>query len=208
MDTKLAEIQSAPIEFDVLREIYRAYGSPKDKIARLAKAGTLVRLKKGLYVVSPSIAAHPVSPCLVANRLYGPSYVSMQTALSLYHMIPEHVYATLSVTIKRSKIYNTPLGRYEYLQIPPRYFPIGIQMNDNGNTAYLIATPEKALCDMIVLSRMLRIQSKTAMREFIEDDLRIDMSAIDRPDISIIDAVIESGVKRREMLLLKEYIHG
>ena len=74
----------------------------------------IIRLKKGLYVVAPSVSRVALSTELIANHLYAPSYVSMQTALRYYSLIPEAVYTTQSMTLKHSRCFDTPVGRFEY----------------------------------------------------------------------------------------------
>lgn len=91
-----------PIEFDVLVAMLNDYQSPKDKISLLEKNGSLIRLKKGLYVVSTELSQQKLSRELVANHLLSPSYVSLESALSYYGLIPEKVYSVRSVTTKRA----------------------------------------------------------------------------------------------------------
>ena len=64
---------------------------------------------------------------------------------------------------------------------------------------FLIATPEKALCDMILCTRNLRIQSVKAMQIYLEEDLRIDMLAIKKYNTDIIKSCIVIGKKRTEL---------
>ena len=194
-----------PVTYDVLKEKYRAYNSPKDKIARLVSAGELTRLKKGLFLPCSLGNAAAASRELIANTLRGPSYVSLQTALAFYGMIPEYVYSTRSITTKRSKVYQTQLGRFDYSTAKPEYFSIGIKSLTIDGVSFLIASPEKAVCDMIAMTPKLRIQSAKAMREYLEEDMRIDISELERIDFSIFDSVIAACVKRMEIGLLKEY---
>jgi predicted transcriptional regulator of viral defense system len=81
------------------------------KAKRLEQSGEIVRLKKGLYMVSPAVSRREVSPFLLANHIYGPSYVSMQTALRYYGLIPEAVYAVQSMTLGTAKTTPTVRGR-------------------------------------------------------------------------------------------------
>jgi len=208
MDARLATIQSMPCEYDVLKMLYGEYASPKDKIARLAAEGQLVRLKKGLYAVGPGQAARSVLLGLIANRLYGPSYVSLETALYLYQMIPERVFEIRSLTTKRSRLFENGLGRFRYYQVAAQYLCVGADIYQDVGGNYLMARPEKALCDMIAVARNLRIQSAGAMRVFMEEDLRIDLEQTPTMEAAIFDAVIATGTKRREMRLLKEYCNN
>jgi len=203
MDAKLTI--SVPVTYDYLTEQYKAYRSPNDKLSRLAKGGELIRLKKGLYLPAEREGQRLAPAELIANLLLGPSYVSLETALSFYGMIPERVYTTRSVTTKRSKSFQTPVGRFEYFTVNHRYFSIGVRSIVRDGVAFLMASPEKAICDMIVKTAGLKIQSLKAMREYIEEDLRIDLAEVMPMDSSIFSEVLDVGVKRREIEFLKEY---
>jgi len=192
-----------PIDYNVLAAALSGYQSPKDKISLLEKNGSIIRLKKGLFVVSSDINQQQLSRELIANHLYGPSYISLESALSFYGLIPEKVYTVRSVTAKRAKRYSTKLGNFEYKTIPLDYYAIGIRQEIvNNEYAYLIATPEKAICDMILSTRNFRIQSVKAMQIFLEEDLRIDLSVTKAYNTDIIKSCIETGIKKTELTQL------
>ena len=77
----LEQLGVIPVDYAVLRTLFAAYKFPKNKIASFEKEGKLIRLKKGMYVVSPDVSGELLSVELIANHLYGPSYVSMESAL-------------------------------------------------------------------------------------------------------------------------------
>jgi len=211
MDTKFAinnKGTQAPISYDFLKEQFKEYRSPKDKISRLVKEGKLIRLKKGLFLPSSDKNSDIFSLGAAANSLYGPSYVSLHTALSYYGMIPERVYSIRSMTTKRGKTFKTSVGWFDYSTAGKEYFPIGIRSVNYDEVSFLIASPEKAICDMIMVTSGLRIQSAKAMRKFIEDDMRIELPDDEPVEFSVIDRVLETGIKRREMQLLREYIEN
>ena len=198
-----------PIDTAALKAALDDYKSPKDKITTLEQSGLLIRLKRGLFVVAPMVHNQPLSKELIANHIYGPSYISLQTALSFYGLIPERVHTVCSMTTKRSSSFINPLGNFDYITVPAAYFAIGIRQEIvNNNYAYLIATPEKALCDMIVETKGLKLQSIKAMQNYLEEDLRIDLSVIEHYDIDIINQCIELGSKKRELTLLYKLLQG
>ena len=198
-----------PIDTAALKAALDDYKSPKDKITTLEQSGLLIRLKRGLFVVAPMVHSQPLSKELIANHIYGPSYLSLQTALSFYGLIPERVHTVCSMTTKRSSSFINPLGNFDYITVPAAYFAIGIRQEIvNNNYAYLIATPEKALCDMIVETKGLKLQSIKAMQNYLEEDLRIDLSVIEHYDIDIINQCIELGSKKRELTLLYKLLQG
>ena len=192
-----------PFDTATLTAALGYYKSPKDKLASMEQADDLIRLKRGLYVATPSLQNQPLSKELIANHIYGPSYVSFQTALSFYGLIPERVHTVGSMTIKRSRSFSTPLGSFEYTGTTKEYYAIGIRQEIVNNAyAYLIATPEKAICDIIVQTAGLRLQSIKAMQAYLEEDMRIDLSVIDHYDVEIIKQCIQVSKKKKELTLL------
>jgi predicted transcriptional regulator of viral defense system len=196
-----------PIDFSALASVFDDHKFPKDKISNLEKKGDLIRLKKGSYVVSTKIHNQPISNELIANHLYGPSYVSFESALSFYNLIPERVHTIRSMTIKRSRKFSNSLGNFEYISASKKYYEIGIGQNIiNNEYAYLIASPEKALCDIIVATHRLRIQSVKAMQIYLEEDMRMDFSVIEQFNIEIIKQCIATGKKKTELIQLYELL--
>ena len=193
----LDQIRNTPVDYATLVTLLRDYRFPKDKIAAMEKQQQLIRIKKGLFVVAQQEGTSPISRELIANHLYGPSYVSLESALSYHNLIPERVYRVRSVTMKRFKMYDTPLGVFEYRTVSPEYFSIGIhQQVTQDNTAFLIASPEKALCDLIVLSSGLRLQSSKAVKIYLEENLRIDLFENRSWNTEIISQCMEVGKKK------------
>jgi hypothetical protein len=204
---RLKNIGVIPINKDILYSLYSDLKQPKDKVSDLERKGLVIRIKRNLYVVAPKVHNQEISTELVANHLYSPSYVSLESALAYYGLIPERVFTMRSVCTKLHKQYDTPLGHFEYVKVPAQYYPIGVRQEIIGNSyAFLIASPEKALCDKIVTTPNLRLQSVKAMREYLEEDLRFEMSALQNFDIEIIRQCVELGRKKNELNLLSEII--
>jgi hypothetical protein len=202
----LAAFGNTPIEYATLVAMLSHYKSPKDKISALEKQKKLIRIKKGLFVAVPKDGTSSICRELIANHLYGPSYISLESALSFHNLIPERVYSVLSVTTKRSKKYNTPFGIFDYRTVLPSYFSIGIQLQKSDNkTAFLMASPEKALCDMILLSSGLRLQSSKAVKSYLEEDLRLDLSEKQRWNSQIILDCLNVGKKKTELTQLLKF---
>jgi hypothetical protein len=110
--------------------------------------------------------------------------------------------------MKMRKNYDTPLGHFEYVKMPSTYFPIGVRQEIvNNQYAFLIASPEKALCDLILYTNNLRLQSVGAMQTYLEDDLRIDFSAIEHWNTEIVKQCAEMGRKKLELKLLEKFFN-
>ncbi|KAA6343735.1 hypothetical protein EZS27_008613 [termite gut metagenome] len=204
---ELEKLGNIPIDNAVLSDIIGNYKFPRNKIATMEKRNEIVRLKKGLYVVSEKISRKKISRELIANHLYGASYVSLEAALSHYGLIPEKVFTIRSITTKRAKQFKNTFGYFEYISVPANYFSIGIRQQIVDNEyAYLIATPEKALCDLILATPRLRLQSVRVVQTYLEDDLRIDFSAVQNIDTGILRQCAEVGRKKVELRQLLKFL--
>jgi hypothetical protein len=200
---------SIPFDHRTLLTCLREYKRPNDKIARLLAAGDLLQIKKGLYVAGAEHRSQPVSLPLVANRLYGPSYVSLDFALSWHGLIPEGVYEVSSVTPRRAKQYSTPLGQFSYTHTDAALYGIGVTMEENPDgSCFLIASAEKALCDKVSFTRNLPATSATAMRTYLEDDLRIDLDTLATMDTAPIRQCAVAGYKSRQLQALCKVVES
>ena len=200
MDT-MNLLHNIPVSSAVLKSFLSNLKYPKNKISDMGKNGELIRLKKDLYVYSKSA----ISKELIANHLYGLSYISLETALAYYGMIPERVYTIRSMTTKRAKTFTTPLGRFEYKTVSSDYFSIGLQQEIIENQyAFLIATPTKAICDTIVTTPNLRLQSVRAMQSYLTENLRIDFDTLKTLDKDVVRQCIETGKKKAELECLSK----
>lgn len=199
----LKQLGVIPVDYSVLRTLFSKYKFPKNKIASLENEGSLIRLKKGMYVVSPEVSGELLSVELIANHLYGPSYVSMESALRHYGLIPEQVFTIRSATTNRSKNFEDSIAQFQYVCVNENYYSIGIvqKIVDNKYT-FLIASPEKALCDLIVSTPHLNFQSMRAVEIYLEKNLRLDTSAFAVMDKSIIEQCVVTGKKKKTLELI------
>ena len=111
----LVKFGNVPVQIGSIAACFDCLSLPNEKIRALEKDGQLIRLKRGLYVVSSEVSGEPVNACLCANHIYGPSYVSLQYALRYYGLIPEQVFTVTSMTMKHSMVFYTPLARFDYV---------------------------------------------------------------------------------------------
>src|SRR5436853_1726605 len=121
------------------------------QLSRWVKAGRLYQLRRGLYAVAPPFQRVYPHPFLVANRLVSGSYVSLQSALGHFALIPESVPVTTSVTTGRPGRWSTPLGTYDYRHLQPDFLTGFRRTLLMGGQEALLATPEKALLDLVYL---------------------------------------------------------
>jgi hypothetical protein len=202
----LAEFGSVPIDFQMLKSVFPHHTAIHNKVSDLEKSGVIIRLKKGLFVVSPPISGQLLSTSLIANHIYGPSYISNKTALSYYGLIPERVYTTQSMTTKHSRKFTNSLGLFEYTQCADQYFAVGITQATENKLQYLIATPEKALCDLITCTSGLLLRYKSEAITYLQDDLRMDMQAFYKMDVQILKQCMLYGKKKSTIKVLTQLI--
>ena len=171
----LSKYSDQPISSQVLLGLIRGYRRPYDKIMEMVNQGILVQLRRGLYMMSPLVSSITPEPFLIANHLYGPSYISLESALFHWGLIPERVYEISSVTPKISKRFMAQNTVYSYTHLPIAYYPMGIQSLSLTETqTVLIAGPEKALCDKVITTAGINLRSKQQTMAFLVEDLRIE----------------------------------
>ena len=120
------------------------------QLTRWTKSGRIYQLRRGLYAIAPPYQKVKPHPFVISNHLQRASYVSLQTALSFYGMIPETIQSTVSVTSGRPEHLSTPLGSFEFRHVKPDLLR-GYHMTDLRGQQALVASPEKALLDLIYL---------------------------------------------------------
>lgn len=205
MDFKEAIKQYAeePITRQLILPLLKQYKRPYDKISELIKQEILIPVKRGIYVAGPKLNTQTPEPFLLANHISGPSYVSNESALSHWGLIPERVYEITSTTIQISKTYKTPLGRFVYIHAPLPYYSFGIrQVKLTNRQMVLIASAEKALCDKIINTSGLLLRSSKQTIEYLLDDLRIDEQALKDLDIKEITNWINDSPKKESLNML------
>lgn len=120
------------------------------QLARWVTAGRVIRLRRGLYSIAPPYNKTRPHPFLVANHLQPASYVSLQTALAFYGLIPDTVNRVTSVTAGRPEDLDTPLGSFEFRHVKSGLL-FGYRSMDVSSQPALVALPEKALLDLVYL---------------------------------------------------------
>jgi len=195
----LKQLGIIPVDYALLSSIFSDYKYPRNKIANLEIEGKLIRLKRSLYVVSPDVSGKFLSTELIANHIYGPSYISMESALRYYGLIPESVRMVRSMTTKRSRIFENSISRFDYINCSEVYYPIGINQKIGDDYSFLIASPEKALCDLIAYTPKVRPRFINAMLLYLEEDIRLDMETFYKLDVNIFRQCAEVSKKKNDL---------
>jgi predicted transcriptional regulator of viral defense system len=195
--------QGQPLTRQILMDLLQEYRRPYDKINDLVKKKVLQQVKRGVFIPGPKASIPAPENLLMANHLWGPSYVSTDSALSYWGMIPERVYETCSMTTNLAKTYKTPVGRFRYIKLPLPYYSFGIQRVEvSANQMVLIAGKEKALCDKIITTQRLKLRSVKQTREYLMEDLRISRDTLRELDTRFINDYIKESPKQESISIL------
>lgn len=203
----LSNIQTI-IEKHLLELQLTGYKRKNDKISEMVRSGELIPLVRAKYISGKAYKAGKISTFLIANGLYGPSYISGFTALFYYGWIPEKVVGMESVTTKRSRKFETPIGRFEYKKVAVNSFHVGISYKLHGEKGFLIACPTKALIDVLWTENVTHITSLQALDDYLFENLRIDENEFVHVDEHILNQCIQVGRKKRLLRLLKKLLRS
>lgn len=191
----------------MLKERYKSYANPLDKIKRDAKSGVIFRINRGVYETDGN-----VDPYLLAASILSPSYLSFDFALSYYGLIPEKVVSitSASLNVRKNKTFINAFGRFEFSDIPPEVFSEGITYIENGSYTVKIATKEKAICDSLYKWRV--VKNVERLKELLFTDKRIDEMVFSTCDFELMSRLAALYHKTNLNLLIKlirkEYING
>lgn len=134
----LRDIRKIEVDFDLRR------------LAEWQKKGYIKMLRRGYYIFSDQEINEPVL-FLIANKIYSPSYVSLEMALSYYNLIPEGVYSVTSASTRKTEKFKTPLAEFSYRRLKPELF-FGYRLAEVNNQQYKISEIEKTVLDYLYLN--------------------------------------------------------
>ncbi len=170
-------------------------------IKRAIREGYLVPIRRDLYLIK-NAKRTLLNYFEIASIIYGPSYLSFESALSYHGWIPEAVRTITCASVKRAKEFETPVGIFSYEHIPIKAFSFGVEQHQQDALTLFIASPVKALAD-IVYARKRTWESM----EDLSEDLRIEIESFQNSDKKLLGEIIENypspRVKKALNVLLK-----
>jgi hypothetical protein len=192
-----------PLLKQVLLDLLKEYKRPFDKLDDLVKQQVLTQVRRGVYIPGPNLDMQGPEPFLLANHLYGPSYVSLDAALSYWELIPEQVYEITSVTTRNTRQFISAAGRFTYRHMPSPWYSYGIQQVKlaDKQTA-LLAGKEKALCDKLIATAGLQLRSIPQARQLLTEDLRMEPETLKSLDTEMMAGWLSEAPKRRTIEIL------
>jgi hypothetical protein len=133
------------------KDVIRGQKDPQNELNQLnrwTKKGLLIRLRRGMYVLNANDRKASPNINTIANRLYEPSYVSLEYALNFYGLIPESVKDVTSLTTRKTNVFRNELGVFSYSHLKPKAFR-GFKEMGSRHAPYYMAEPEKAVADFV-----------------------------------------------------------
>ena len=189
-------------DYQTLVNALSHYARPRNKISDLLRLQHIIRVKKGLYIFGPKYRKEPYSREVLANLIYGPSYISLEYALAYYGLIPECVETVTSISSGRSKRFLTPIGLFTYNNVSLPSFQIAVNRIETDNSrSFLIALPEKALADKIRFERSGGLSTQKQLRDYLCESLRIEANDLRQLDTDLLRSIAGLYRSRRIKLL-------
>jgi predicted transcriptional regulator of viral defense system len=171
-------------------------------IKRTIHKGYLIPIRRDLYLIKNSKKTL-LNSFEIAPIIYGPSYVSFESALSYHGWIPEAVRTTTCASVKRAKEFETPVGIFSYEHIPIKIFSFGVEQHQQGPITLFIASPVKALADIIYARKRIW----TSIDDLFED-LRIDIESFQNSDKKVFIELIKNYPSSRVKKILNVLLKG
>ena len=154
-------------------------------VKRAIVKGDLIHIRRGLYCLGKHLTTKTPHPFELAQKIYWPSYVSLESALSYHGLIPEAVYSITSVATKRSKEFHTPLGNFSYIKIPSDNFFVEVERKEEQGNYFFIAKPWKAILDYLFCYK-----KNWHGLEPLVDDLRIEVDELPQLSLDTIEILM------------------
>ena len=196
-----------PLTHQLLLSLLKGYKSPNDKIHAMLNDGILAPIKKGLYIAGPVLKINKPEPFLIANHLLGPSYISLDSALSYYGLIPERVYEISSVTPKAARKFTTTMGIFSFTHLTLPWYSFGIRQIKLSDEHYvLIASPEKALFDKVITTSGIILRSTKGAENYLLENLRMDEEDLKNFNTAAMSSWLNGAQKKDSLSLIIKYI--
>ena len=172
-------------------------------LKRALKSGEIMRVHRGLYCLAAKYLRRKPDPLALAQSIYGPSYISLETALSYHEWIPEAVYAITSASIDRSREFDTPIGHFSFTRVPQKVFYTEITRVEKGSGSknepgfyasgtFLMASPLKALADYVYAHKLDWISAGPVIKS-----LRVDEASLAGIKAEMFESLLANYSSRR-----------
>ena len=136
----------------------------------------------------------------IANVLLTPSYVSAESALSYHGLIPEQVFTIISMSLISTKKFTNSLGNFEYKKLPFPYYSFGVQREQIFENQFaLMASPEKALMDKVIITSGVLFRSMVSAQIYLTENLRIEREQLKKLDLDKMKSWLPDAPKKESI---------
>lgn len=179
-----------------------SHGARALLVHRAWRAGEILRLSPGLFVLAQPYRKSEPHPFVLAGLLHSPSHVSLESALAHHGLIPEAVYQVSSVTTGRSRQFSTPAGAFDFFRVPARSPRAGVECVEVARNAWaFIAEPLRAIADAVYLYKDIT-WGQDGLR-YLTESLRIEEDDLRELSFEALDEILDSIRSRRVRAYLK-----
>jgi hypothetical protein len=196
-------VHSEVLDYQQLIACLNGYAKPRDRIGAFLDDGSLVRVRKGLYVFGERYRRTLVSREVLANLIYGPSYISLDYALSIHGLIPERVTEVTCMTAAEKRRFTTPFGVFSYRPLSLHRYAPGIDWAGEGEARYLLASPEKALVDKVWADARFRPTRQSDFNSYLLADLRLEEDRLATLNLGRIESIASAYASGKVTLLAR-----
>jgi len=162
-----------------LHSLLDGYRNKAAKVSSMLGRGEIIQIRRGLYTFAAPLRYEMLSSAALANRIYGPSYVSEEFALSFHGLIPERTAVVTSIAMGRSREFTNDFGVFSYRYCRSKVYSVGVIGLGEGQNRFLIAAPEKALFDKAFYDRRF---DGSDPETYLHQDLRLDFDKVKQFD--------------------------
>lgn len=167
-------------------------------VKRAMAKGQLIQIRRGLYCLSDKYRKKPLNLLSLAQKIYGPSYITLESALSYHGWIPEAVFAVTSASALRSREFKTSLGVFGFTRIPADPFLAGVNLQSGDGDSFFIAGPWRALADYVYVHK-----KEWKDRKPLRESLRIEDEHLQKTDLRELEEIEAAFRSRRVRKFLK-----
>jgi predicted transcriptional regulator of viral defense system len=170
------------------------------RLVEWQRKGYIIKLRRGFYCFEETQKGESFR-YFSANKIYSPSYISLESALSYYNLIPEGVFTTTSLTTRNTTSFSTPVGSFSYRNVKAQLF-FGYRLLNIHGHIIKMADTEKSVLDYLYLNKIDTPDIMEGLR-FNESQLH-DLLDFDKLDQY--EELFHSKILQKRLQLLKKMI--
>jgi predicted transcriptional regulator of viral defense system len=200
LDFKISLEQFPVFAYSDIQKVFPAFD--RRRLVEWQKKGYLKRVMKGIYYFSDN-QVNEAFIYFISNRIYKPSYISLQTALAYYNLIPEGVYLSTGISTRNTRMLETTLGNFEYRHVKPELF-FGYRLIEMNGKMIKMAEPEKLILDYCYFNKVddLNYVESLRINRIIGNEL------LDLQKLRDYQRIYNSPIINKRVKLFIEYLHA